>query len=158
MDRNLMPLVYKRLENWWQRKRKIFTSVLLVKIDDVDAKKSYQQDSFKEKRGTPKTFPVLRPRNPAPEVEGPSTDTNARLSIFSSRSSGPSKDGGITTHSPRTDSRVKVNLTDGRGNRQYVIDFCWDKICTETDPSKNHKNLPTEMVCVPSKFDAFLPD
>lgn len=105
------------------------------------------QASFKEKRGALKTLPILRPRNPAPEVEGSSTDTDARLSIFSSRSSDPSKDGGITTHSPRTDSRVKVNLADGRGNRQYVIDFFWDEGCQAAASSKSQRKFLSEMVC-----------
>lgn len=82
----------------------------------------FVQDPAKRETGRAKGAPLSRPRNPVPEVEGPATDTNARLSIFSSRSSGPSKDGGITTHSPRTNSRVKTNLADGIERSQEVRD------------------------------------
>ena len=82
----------------------------------------FVQDPAKRETGRAKGAPLSRPRNPVPEVEGPATDTNARLSIFSSRSSGPSKDGGITTHSPKTDTSVKTNLTDGIEQSQEVRD------------------------------------
>lgn len=82
----------------------------------------FVQDPAKRETGRAKGVPLSRLRNPAPEVEGPSTDTNARLSIFSSRPSGPSNDGVITTHGPKTDTSVKTNLTDGIEQSQEVRD------------------------------------
>lgn len=82
----------------------------------------FVQDPVKRETGRAKGAPLSRPRNPVPEVEGPATDTNVRLSIFSSRSSGPSNDGGITTHSPRTDTSARSNLTDGIEQSQGVRD------------------------------------
>lgn len=82
----------------------------------------FVQDPAKRETGRAKGAPLSRLRNPAPEVEGPSTDTNARLSIFSSRPSGPSNDGVITTHGPKTDTSVKTNLTDGIEQSQEVRD------------------------------------
>lgn len=147
-----MLLVVETDVGLWER---FFTSVLLVKIDKVDAEKPCLS-KFQRETGRVIDVPALRPRNPVPEVEGPATDTNARLSIFSSRSSAPSKDGGITTHSPRTDSRVKVNLTDGRGNRQYIIYSCWEDICIWTEPPKIKEKLPTEMIRVLIEARCFL--